>query len=979
HNAEDVRVEVNLELPDAVEIESVEASRGSWAEPDWNVGGLANGGSGTLTFNLLVPYDTPPGPQVISLLAEASAPGDPLVNVGDDRAFEDTSIEVDEPEGRPSGNLIGVDLAGAEPAALLGFGGASKNLVEIDPLEYEYSIRFIAEPFALPPRCTPARARVVRTRGFVRHGATRIEEDYPLPIELIHLSADPTDCGVAQLFSCVSGDAGDTCRAECDVGNCEYCAAGGSGCEFVALVRDCEENLWTFRRSEIVLEDSEFTITNEGLAGLPERAADGLSAMGIMTAGAAPGLHEVGFNGVAIFRELKPNQDTGELEVQPQTFPPWLDRPLTQDIMLETIGSFHGIEPSIESIDPNLVELTEGGVTAAETTFGYRILPPDYEANLVVVDIEADDEFVVDLLGSENSFEGEGVLPEGTRLDGGKAHTARLLVNPGSSVEVASDPRDVPLEGQIIRRVEDPYVLSEDTDLALEGFCNEGTPFDFYLNRPAEVSLWFQRIEDVADGIMLDSEQHFAFEDEAMAEGEHRHLMRLEDLPPGDYRGFLRAVDDQGTELEEFLALSEHGVKDHRRVGQSTIKGVNQWRGNLTFDRLDLSFPARGRALDFRRTYVSGGSPSDLVGTLGPGWTHNWQSRVQVTRCGEAVVTGGEGSGLRFVDDGAGGLESMTGSHASLVVNPGDETYDFFTPGGHRFHYEPVDEGRWDLSQITDPNGNVTTLTYSGLGDERLLRRVSDANGRSLEFFYEERVFALWEGPVLVRVTGPEELEVRFDYDAYGNLVSAEREFAIQKETYAYESVAGWAFEARWALTETLNAVNGARTRYDYQVTSMPAGSGDDVSLLQVREQVDPEGGSTQFQWDTSALEARQTATHRMIDPRGEESAVTVGNDGTVQSMENPLGQTGTQEWDPDDLVLTQRVDANGVATDITYDAYGNPLTQTVTVTDFDGTEHTYTITKTYVPADQPPFQRNLLASRTDRNGNTTTFAYDER
>ncbi len=985
HDAEDVRVEVTMDFPDEVEIESVEADRGSWTDPDWTIGSLGNGASTTLTINLLVPHDTPPGSQVLSVLAQASAPGDPLVNVGDDRVFEDTSVEVDEEAAdRPSGAV-----GDGPPAAVSRDGGlppldlteTPKALVEIDPLEFEYSIRFLAEPFTLPPRCFPFRGRLVRTRGFVTHAATRIEEDYPLPIELIHLTSDPTDCVTAQFHSCVPTDVGDACRDACVVSNvdCEYCVEGGEGCEFVALLRDCAENLWTFRRSEIVLEASQFSITNDGLASAPERAPDGVSALGIMTAGAVPGIHEVGFDGTAIFRELKPNQETGELEVQLQTFPPWSVRPVIQNIALESIGTFHGIEPTIESVDPELVELTEGGVTASETTFAYRILPPDYEANLVVVDIEADGDFVIDLLGTETSDEGEGVLPEGSRLDAGKEHTARLLVNPGSSVEVSSDPVAVPLEGQIIRRVDDPYVLSQDTDLAVEGFCNEATPFDFYLNRPADVSLWFQRINDVSAGIMLDGEQLFAFEDQRFEEGEHRHLMKLEDLPPGDYRGFLRAVDEQGTEMEEFLALAEHGVTDHRRVGQSTLKGVNLWRGNLTFGRRDLFFPARGRPLELSRTYVSGGSAGDLVGTLGPGWSHNWQSRVEVTPCGEAVVTGGEGSGLRFADDGEGGLQSMTGSHASLVANPAGESYDFFTPGGHQYRYEPVAEGRWDLSQVSDPNGNITTLAYSGLGDDRLLRRVTDASGRSLEFFYEERNFALWEGPVLVRVEAPEGLEVRFDYDAYGNLISAEREGGIQKETYSYESVPDWAFEARWALTESINTLNGARTRYDYQVTNIPAISGEDVSLLQVKEQVDPEGGVTQFQWDTGALGNRQLATHKVMDPRGEESTFRINNDGTVQGTENPLGQAGTLEWDNDDLVVTQRVDANGVITDSTHDAYGNPLTETVTVTDFDGTEHVYTVTKTYVPTDQPPFLRNLLASRTDRNGNTTTFTYDER
>jgi YD repeat-containing protein len=296
----------------------------------------------------------------------------------------------------------------------------------------------------------------------------------------------------------------------------------------------------------------------------------------------------------------------------------------------------------------------------------------------------------------------------------------------------------------------------------------------------------------------------------------------------------------------------------------------------------------------------------------------------------------------------------------------------------------PRSESVWELDTVTDPDGNVARLVHASVGGKRQLRRVEDAAGRRLHFTYQDRELALWEGEVLVAVTGPDGIEVRFDYDTYGNLISAEREERSRIESYHYERVPSWSFEARWALTEAVDGLDGATSAYAYQVADVQAMPGESVSSLLVRsvrlpEQVETdEGGTTTFDWDAAALAARTPATHRVTDGRSMTSRYTFNNYGNPLTIVDPLGNRTVMEWDEDNLVMTRKVDANQTGMDATYDEFGNLLSTTVTVTDFDGTEHTYTVTNTYLPDDQPPYQRNLLASHTDRNGHTTTYTYDD-
>ncbi|NIS32302.1 MAG: hypothetical protein GWO04_21130, partial [Actinobacteria bacterium] len=75
-----------------------------------------------------------------------------------------------------------------------------------------------------------------------------------------------------------------------------------------------------------------------------------------------------------------------------------------------------------------------------------------------------------------------------------------------------------------------------------------------------------------------------------------------------------------------------------------------------------------------------------------------------------------------------------------------------------------------------------------------------------------------------------------------------------------------------------------------------------------------------------------------VTDGRGFPTVYTLNQYGSTTSILDSEGNVTRMEWADDDVVMTARVDGNGVRTDLTYDGDGNLLTETVTVHHVDGT-----------------------------------------
>ena len=502
-----------------------------------------------------------------------------------------------------------------------------------------------------------------------------------------------------------------------------------------------------------------------------------------------------------------------------------------------------GLDLQITAAVPGQISLDQTGFSSTPLELSYQILPSNYKGLSVEVDILKDGVPQWQLPGSNRQGSGYVQFPRGLEFDIGADYTAQLIINRGTDLEIHSDSFDIPLRQGIFYDWSRNITLVQDIDLVNQRQCNSGATFRFGLSQQARVSLKFIRVESRA-GLLFEGTETVLLDSELYEKGDHELAIVPDALSAGTYRFELHGVATQANQEETVAggALARLSRRDHLPVGHTLVKGVNLWNGTMSLSREDLNIPGRGPALNLRRTYSSA---SQADGVLGFGWAHSYASRLLVTSCGEIVIVGGEGGGMRFVDDGQGGLRPLKGYHGSLMANVEDSSFDFYSKDGTRYHYASPTENRWRLEYIEDTNGNLTTLNYEG-GQQRLAV-VSDAAERSLQFFYrnlyveielaDDQQTSLWSGDVIDRIQGPDGLDIVFAYDELGRLESVSRredgeEYWHERYTYADytdpDSVYDW--DDRYLLITATDAIRNASTHYVYKRELLQADFAEDIS-----------------------------------------------------------------------------------------------------------------------------------------------------
>ncbi len=632
----------------------------------------------------------------------------------------------------------------------------------------------------------------------------------------------------------------------------------------------------------------------------------------------------------------------------------------------------YGLDPRIDRVfsqgtvageDPAALHVNENAQSRYPAELQYTVPPSTYQSSTTDVDLFEDGTWLGYIIGTTRTGSGAARLTRGMTFDSNRTYEAQVVVNRGNVAEVKSDKFRIPVFQKLFKDVTKSFLTSMDVDILNKRSCQQGSPFEFSLTDAATVTLRFTprdtgAARTILNGVRLDR-------------GKHTYPLLPSDLPPGKYDFELTGVSERDghEEVEKGKAISEFSTNNRLPVGHTLVKGVDVYDGSLAVSGNDFSVPGRGPALDFRRSY--GSNSSVLPGRLGVGWSHNYDSKVIITPCAEAIVIGGEGGGMRFVDNGQGGLMPLKGYHGTLIPNPADRSFDFYSKDGTRYHYRNFGTRvEWNLEFIEDVNGNITKLGYDPTSREiAKLATVQDQAGRTLKFTYEDRLFAYVgeSKPVITQVEGPDGILLTFSYDENGNLVRAAREADARVEVYSYSTGTTLPSWLQHKLTSYTNP-NGHVTTYLYnEETFVVPGQGMTLPTIMlpysvVNEVKDAEGGTTGFAYNFNAR------TTTVTNPRARATTYTTNDYGSVVSITDPVGTT-TMTWAADDVVMTSKTDARNVRTDYTYDTDGNLLTETV-----DGitTRNTYEVF-----AGRPI--KNRIKTKTDRNGNTTTFYYDSK
>jgi RHS repeat-associated protein len=262
-------------------------------------------------------------------------------------------------------------------------------------------------------------------------------------------------------------------------------------------------------------------------------------------------------------------------------------------------------------------------------------------------------------------------------------------------------------------------------------------------------------------------------------------------------------------------------------------------------------------------------------------------------------------------------------------------------------------DGEDARTSVTDPNDNVTRFAYDLDG---LLVQLIEAGGQVTSFEYDE-------AHNLVRLLNAKGYATTFAYDDLNRLV-VETDPLAHTTTYEYDPLG-----RRVAVTDANNIV----TRYEYDAL-------DRLTAVVQNYQPGP-----------LADHETNVRTGYTYDPVGNLWTITDAN-GNVTTFEydlldrliredNPIGNTWRYEYDPVGNLI-RRTDANGDVTNYTYDAddllvgIHYPDSSQVTFT-YDAAHNQVTMTDSLGTMDNTYDELNRLASSTNHQGQTVSYAYD--
>ena len=616
------------------------------------------------------------------------------------------------------------------------------------------------------------------------------------------------------------------------------------------------------------------------------------------------------------------------------------------------------------TVTPASVDVTPDGIVTGTTNIPYLIEPVEpfpyaaatAEIDLFVTEANGLDTWLGYLSGTTTHGSGVAQLLQGTPLDTQKPNRAQLVLNRGTPVEMRSE--------KVALRVARPAQLTFDSAQAIpvttimdrvnQSVCPSPGAIVFGLSRDATVSI-------TVDGVPFsttDANGTVTWTNVTLEGGVHTLNVLPAAVPlPGTHALVITARFTSPDQPD--IVATAHGVILHNvttnaflPVGHTLVEGVDVFDGHFTLARDDISIPGVGPALEFTRSYSTSGHSA--AGTMGAGWSHNWDARV-IESCGVVTLIGSQGSGIRFqapvLGTDADGNPIATyrpqaGHHGRLIRDLTSGHYDFYTVQGDRFHYQAtadVSDGRATrLAFVEDTNRNRLTLTYQASPPFNLAE-ITDAAGRTLTFTYGQ--FGFTRDYRLTGIAGPLDLALSYDYDIYGNLIRATR----GPKTERYEYAAGNPRDLH-NLIRIIGPNNGAtggdvlQLEYFGAADSIP---GESANVLLFPEKYEivksvtaapgsPVAATHTFTYDYSNQATRLVTT--VADPRSVSTVYTMDpRFGAVveQRTETESGpNVRTTRWafqdGVNDVLMTRVTDPLGRQTSYTYDPNGNPATVTI-------------------------------------------------
>ena len=428
-------------------------------------------------------------------------------------------------------------------------------------------------------------------------------------------------------------------------------------------------------------------------------------------------------------------------------------------------------------------------------------------------------------------------------------------------------------------------------------------------------------------------------------------------------------TDAQITGLAQGRGCSTEGLSGGWRDIPAVASGgicaldpIHPVTGNLILSAVDEEYPGAGITFRFDRSY---NSTDDRVGPLGRGWTHNYDTGLEIDPTGD-LITLRFGDGLRLPLFNVG----VEVSGADRFQFPGGETFALSSPVGEVAFFVFFPDKRvfefdesGNLLRMRDRNDEGVDLAYSG----GVLRSVTDSAGRVSTFEYSNGRLATltlndgrtvsygYEGDLLRTVTDTRGFVTEYRYDADGNMIEEIDQLGRRVHLTTYDET-GRAIQQENSLggVSTIDWDEATQTA----VITEPTGAVTTMvvdQLLPVYAQ-DALGNESTYQYDP---EGQLTS---VTDALGRVTRFVYDENGNIIRRTTPGGLVQSSTYN-DSANRTSSTNADGQQTNYAYDTIG----RLISVTGEEGRNLTYDWD-----------ERGLLERSEDSLGNVSTFSYDD-
>jgi RHS repeat-associated protein len=408
---------------------------------------------------------------------------------------------------------------------------------------------------------------------------------------------------------------------------------------------------------------------------------------------------------------------------------------------------------------------------------------------------------------------------------------------------------------------------------------------------------------------------------------------------------WLNFVNQSGDHTSDYLAMlntNSNYLKWIRRDSNNPTKclsfefrkadGLNPIRTLETANDIDI--PSPGLSLSFSRIYQQPISRRYQLGSLGRGWTHNWDIHLVKNNQGDIAIYDDTGT-PRIFDFTNNFYLGQTGDHGVLTPTGGG-TFSLrefnglittFNSDGSLNYIEDTNNNRITagytigrLTSLTHSNGDQLLIDYNNNGriwHATNLRGLGSEDDYVVTYEYDS------SGEYLVRVIEPGNRVTNYTYEAAGTLQQRHALLSIEYPNFIHRyfsyTVRGWLNETYMnsrAEVITFNySLNGVVIMKDATNNQMKFWFGLNGNIVKIS---DGAGNTVSLNNDDSQKEVIITG------PSGEKVTYQYDDLGNIIGIRNPLNKETIFDYESSFNKLDSVTDARGNKIWYDYDSSGN-------------------------------------------------------